>query len=81
MSEQAKVQETERHPGLNLIGPGPKLPARRQSHRPERPPCAFCHGDGEVCNPGNADPGVKVTEWLYPQVCPRCGGTGKDPNP
>lgn len=42
--------------------------------------CAFCDGDGEVCNPGNADPSVKVVDWLYPIACPRCGGTGKEPN-
>jgi hypothetical protein len=24
---------------------------------------------------------VKVTEWLHPVGCPRCGQTGKDPNP
>lgn len=44
-------------------------------------PCALCDGDGEVVNPGNADPSVKVTEWLHPVGCPRCGQTGKDPNP
>lgn len=71
----------ERHPGLAFIGPArPTLP-RRRSHPPERPPCAYCHGDGETCNPGNADPALKTTDWLYPVQCPRCGGTGKDPNP
>lgn len=49
--------------------------------RDARPVCAFCDGGGDICNPGNADPSVKVTDWLYPQVCPRCGGSGKDPNP
>lgn len=44
-------------------------------------PCAFCNGFGEVVNPGNADPAVKVTDWLAPVGCPRCGQTGKDPNP
>jgi DnaJ-class molecular chaperone len=43
--------------------------------------CALCNGDGETCNPGNADPAVKITDWLAPVLCPRCGGTGKDPNP
>lgn len=74
--------QSGRHPGLNLIGPPrPTLPARRQSHGPEPIPCAYCYGQGDICNPGNADPAVKVTDWLYPPVCPRCGGTGKDPNP
>lgn len=43
-------------------------------------PCALCHGDGEVCNPGNADPTVAVVDWLPPIACPRCEATGKDPN-
>ncbi len=42
--------------------------------------CALCHGDGEVCNPGNADPKRAVLDWLAPVICPRCGGTGRDPN-
>lgn len=53
-------------------------------HRPDgedRQPCAFCEGDGDVVNPGNGDPAVKVTDWLRPLPCPRCKGTGKDPNP
>lgn len=67
--------------GLRRIG-GPGAPGpRRVSHRPDRPPCALCDGDGEICNPGNADPAVKVTDWLAPIGCPRCGQTGKDPNP
>lgn len=44
-------------------------------------PCAYCPGDGEICNPLNADPGRRVIHWLPPVICPRCGGTGKDPNP
>jgi hypothetical protein len=40
--------------------------------------CAYCHGDGEACNPGNADPSVRVVDWLAPVICPRCGGTGKE---
>lgn len=43
--------------------------------------CAFCHGYGDVVNPGNGDPAVKVTDWLAPVGCPRCGQTGKEPNP
>jgi hypothetical protein len=46
----------------------------------ESMPCAFCHGDGEACNPGNADPERAILDWLAPIICPRCGGTGKDPN-
>ncbi len=49
--------------------------------RHERPPCALCDGDGDACHPGNADPHRKVSDWLPPVVCPRCGGSGKDPNP
>lgn len=41
--------------------------------------CAFCDGDGDVVNPGNADPERAVEDWQRPVVCPRCGGTGKDP--
>jgi hypothetical protein len=47
----------------------------------DRPACAYCDGDAEVCNPGNASPGIRVEDWLYPVLCPRCSGTGKDPNP
>jgi hypothetical protein len=47
----------------------------------DRQPCAFCDGDGEVVNPENAYPAVKVTCWLRPIRCPRCKGTGLDPNP
>ena len=54
---------------------------RRGGHRPDPPPCALCDGGGEICNPGNADPAVKITDWLPPIGCPRCGMTGKDPNP
>jgi hypothetical protein len=43
--------------------------------------CAWCDGDGDSCNPDNADPERKVTDWLPPVPCPRCGGSGKDPNP
>ena len=43
--------------------------------------CALCEGDGDVVNPGNADPGRAVEDWLAPVVCPRCGGTGVDPKP
>lgn len=43
-------------------------------------PCALCDGDGEVCNPKNADPEVAVVDWHPPVICPRCGGTGRDPN-
>lgn len=41
--------------------------------------CALCGGDGEVVNPGNADPARAVDEWLPPVICPRCGGKGTDP--
>ncbi len=58
----------------------PPIP-RRGDHRPDPLPCALCNGDGDICNPGNADPAVKVTDWLAPIGCPRCGQTGKDPNP
>lgn len=54
---------------------------RHSDGRSERPPCAYCHGYGDICNPGNADPDRKVTDWLAPVICPRCGATGKDPNP
>lgn len=54
---------------------------RRGDHKPDPPACALCDGDGDVVNPGNADPAVKVTDWLPPVGCPRCGQTGKDPNP
>jgi prepilin-type processing-associated H-X9-DG protein len=54
--------------------------ARRQDHG-GRGPCAFCDGYGDVVNPGNGDPAVKVTDWLAPVGCPRCGQTGKEPNP
>lgn len=43
--------------------------------------CALCHGHGDICNPGNADPERAITDWLPPVGCPRCGQTGKDPNP
>lgn len=42
-------------------------------------PCAFCDGDGEVVNPGNGCASVAVVDWLRPVICPRCGGTGKEP--
>ncbi len=58
----------------------PPIP-RRGDHKPDPPPCALCDGCGDVVNPGNADPAVKVTDWLPPVGCPRCGQTGKDPNP
>ena len=69
-------------------GPGAHAPARirdrtrrkRDHSGGENMACAFCDGDGMVCNPGNADPNVKVVDWLYPVGCPRCGGTGKEPN-
>ena len=54
---------------------------RRGGHQPDPPPCALCDGYGDICNPGNADPARKVTEWLPPVGCPRCGQSGKDPNP
>lgn len=44
-------------------------------------PCAWCNGDGDACNPGNASADVSVWEWLPPVACPRCGGSGTDPNP
>lgn len=73
---------------MNVIGPlrGPHAPhhqppRRREHGGGDRIPCAYCHGQGDICHPDNADPKRKVTEWLYPPVCPRCGGTGKDPNP
>lgn len=67
----------------SLIGPPPFRPIlpRRRSHGDESVPCALCGGYGDVVNPGNADPAVKVTDWLAPVGCPRCGQTGKDPNP
>jgi hypothetical protein len=43
--------------------------------------CALCHGDGEVCNPDNADPARAIEDWLPPVICPRCGGRGVDPCP
>lgn len=53
----------------------------RGDHKPDPAPCALCYGHGDVVNPGNADPTLKVTDWLPPVGCPRCGQTGKDPNP
>jgi hypothetical protein len=67
---------------LNRIGgPGSPGPSYLDRGRDDRPPCAFCEGYGDVVNPGNADPAVKVTDWLPPVGCPRCGQTGKEPNP
>ena len=73
----------------NRIGgpgsPGPQGPRRKSHGRygrgDDHVPCALCDGDGEVCNPLNADPATKVTDWYPPVRCPRCGATGKDPNP
>lgn len=67
--------------GPGSPGPQPPRRQRRGDHRPDPPPCAFCDGYGDVVNPGNADPALKVTDWLAPVGCPRCGQTGKDPNP
>lgn len=73
--------------GLQRIGDpdslGPHGPRRKRrgEHKPDPLPCALCDGYGDVVNPGNADPAVKVTDWLAPVGCPRCGQTGKDPNP
>jgi hypothetical protein len=78
-----------RIPGMDRIGgpgsPGPK-PPRRKSHGrygrgDDRVPCALCDGYGDVVNPGNADPGRAITDWLPSVGCPRCGQTGKDPKP
>lgn len=44
-------------------------------------PCALCEGNGDVVNPANADRALATTDWLPPVPCPRCGGTGKEPNP
>lgn len=44
-------------------------------------PCGLCDGDGEVVNPDNADPSRPLVDWLPPVLCPRCAGTGRDPNP
>jgi hypothetical protein len=66
--------------GSILVRNGPPW-VRRGVHKPDPPPCALCDGYGDVVNPGNADPAVKVTDWLPPVGCPRCGQTGKDPNP
>jgi hypothetical protein len=63
-------------------GPGSPGPSYLDRYRrDDRPPCALCDGGGEVVNPGNADPAVAIGDWLYPVGCPRCGQTGKDPNP
>jgi hypothetical protein len=43
--------------------------------------CGLCNGDGEVCNPGNADPTRGLEDWLPPVPCPRCRCTGIDPMP
>lgn len=48
---------------------------------PDRVVCQWCDGGGEANNPGNADPTRPLSEWLPPVICPRCGGTGKDPLP
>jgi hypothetical protein len=69
-------------------GPASKAPARireriqRKRDHSDGPDmsCAYCHGYGYICNPGNADPNVKVVDWLHPINCPRCGATGKEPN-
>lgn len=54
----------------------------------DRVACGLCErdllaerGSGEVVNPGNADPAVALVDWLPPVICPRCKGTGYDPNP
>lgn len=44
-------------------------------------PCALCQGHGDVVNPANSDPARKVTDWLPPVGCPRCGQSGIEPNP
>jgi hypothetical protein len=70
------------HPQTNLVHQDALAGMRRRSHRGRgNIPCALCDGHGDVVNPGNADPAVKVTDWLPPIGCPRCGQTGKDPNP
>lgn len=67
--------------GLERIGAdGPAAHASARI-RAGHLPCAFCDGYGDVVNPGNGDPAVKVTDWLAPVGCPRCGQTGKEPNP
>lgn len=58
----------------------PPVP-RRGDNKPDPPACALCDGYGEIGNPGNADPAVKISDWLPPIGCPRCGQSGKDPNP
>jgi hypothetical protein len=69
-------------------GPASEAPSRireriqRKRDHSDGPdmPCAYCHGYGDICNPGNADPNVKVVDWLHQINCPRCGATGKEPN-
>lgn len=43
-------------------------------------PCQWCDGSGEANNPLNADPAVGLRDWHPPVLCPRCKGTGKDPD-
>jgi hypothetical protein len=43
-------------------------------------PCTWCDGDGEAANPANADPAVAIVDLHPPVQCPRCGGTGVDPD-
>ena len=42
--------------------------------------CQWCDGSGEANNPLNADPNVALLDWHAPVLCPRCVGTGKDPD-
>jgi hypothetical protein len=68
----------------------PRPPALLELEDEDRVACGLCssgfridegRGSGDVVNPANADPAVALTDWHAPVICPRCGGTGYDPNP